>query len=203
MNPPFNLRIIHGFSFFYTVFSASNPRHFRTGRKGQAMTEVVLLFPIFLLVVFITVKMFALLVLVQKMEIGSYYAARRWQLESHLNADYAASRDPWLKNDIADKVKGYLGFYTPSTKKFLNLRALKLDVVRTQVWNVVTLTVETDPAGIRMLCKYPQQVVCAPPYGAACKNGYSYLCAGGKQLEVIKYVPSRDRPIQFVLPGLK
>lgn len=168
------------------------------------MTEVVLLFPLFMLVVFITAKMFALLVLVQKMEIGSYYAARRWQLESHLNAEFAANwDDPWLRKDIEDKVKGYLGFDTPSVKKFLNLRTLKLEVVRTQVWNVVTLTVETDPAGVRMLCKYPKQVVCAAPYGAACNNGYDYLCAGGKQLEVIKYVPNRDRPIQFVLPGLK
>jgi len=168
------------------------------------MTEVVLLFPLFMLVVFMTAKMFALLVLVQKMEIGSYYAARRWQLESHLNAEFAANwDDPWLRKDIEDKVKGYVGFDTPSVKKFLNLRSLKLEVVRTQVWNVVTLTVETDPAGIGLLCKYPKQVVCASPYGAACSNGYDYLCAGGKQLEVVKYVPNRDRPIQFVLPGLK
>ena len=183
----------------YGLWRPSRPR-----RRGQAMTEVVLLFPLFMLVVFITAKMFALLVLVQKMEIGSYYAARRWQLESHLNADFAASWDePWLKKDIEDKVKGYLGFDTPSVKKFLNLRTLKLEIVRTQVWNVVTMTVETDPAGIGLLCKYPKQVVCASPYGAACISGYEYLCSGGKQLEVIKYVPSRDRPIQFVLPGLK
>ncbi len=178
-------------------------RPFRPRRKGQAMTEVVLLFPLFMLVVFITAKMFALLVLVQKMEIGSYYAARRWQLESHLSAEFAANwDDPWLRRDIEDKVRGYVGFDTPSVKKFLNLRTLKLEIVRTQVWNVVTLTVETDPAGINMLCKYPRQVVCAAPYGAACNNGYDYLCSGGKQLEVIKYVPNRDRPIQFVLPGI-
>ena len=171
------------------------------------MTEVVLLFPLFMLVVFITAKMFALLVLVQKMEIASYYAARRWQLESHLNAEFSANWDfPFLKKNIEDKVKGYLGFEDTKkdgVKSFLNLRSLKLDIVPTQVWNVVTLTVETDPAGIGMLCKYPQQVVCAAPYGAACNNGYEYLCTGGKKLEVIKYVPSRDRPIQFVLPGLK
>ena len=168
------------------------------------MTEVVLLFPLFMLIVFVTAKMFALLVLVQKMEVASYYAARRWQLESHLNAEFAAGWDTFfLKRDIEDKVKGYLGFDTPSVKGFLNLRTLHLDIVRTQVWNVVTLTVETAPARIGLLCKYPKQVVCASPYGSACINGYDYLCAGGKQLEVIKYVPNRDRPIQFVLPGLQ
>ena len=39
-------------------------RPFRPRRKGQAMTEVVLLFPIFMIIVFITAKMFALMVLV-------------------------------------------------------------------------------------------------------------------------------------------
>ncbi|MEA3306842.1 MAG: hypothetical protein U9Q34_03555 [Elusimicrobiota bacterium] len=174
-------------------------------RAGQAMTEVVLLFPMFLVITFIMVKTFALLVLIQKMEIGSYYAARRWQLESHLNASYAASYDNgFLRPDIEDKVKGYLGFSSPSVSKFLNLRGLRLDIQRTQVWNVVTLTVTTNKAGIGMLCKYPKQVVCADyGPGADCLAGYDYICTGGKQLEVIKYVPNRDRPIQFVLPGLQ
>jgi len=175
----------------------------RAGRPGQAMTEVVLLFPLFLLIVFITAKIFALLVLVQKLEIASYYAARRWQLESHLNADHVGWDDGTLKKDIEKNVRGYIGFDTPSVSKFLNLKDLKIDVTRTQVWNVVTLTVVTTPAGIKLLCKYPKQAVCTYPYGAACLNGHDYLCAGGKQLEVIKYVPNRDRPIQFVLPGLK
>ena len=175
----------------------------RAGRPGQAMTEVVLLFPLFLLIVFITAKIFALLVLVQKLEIASYYAARRWQLESHLNADHVGWDDGTLRKDIEKNVRGYIGFDTPAVSKFLNLKDLKIEVVRTQVWNVVTLTVITTPAGIKLLCKYPKQAVCTYPYGAACLNGHDYLCAGGKQLEVIKYVPNRDRPIQFVLPGLK
>ena len=173
------------------------------GRPGQAMTEVVLLFPLFLLIVFITAKIFALLVLVQKLEIGSYYAARRWQLESHLSADQATWDDTTLKKDIVTNVRGYMGFDNPAVSKFLNLKDLKLEVVRTQVWNVITLTVTTNPAGIKMLCKYPKQAVCTAPYGAACMNGYDYLCQGGKEMQVIKYVPNRDRPIQFVLPGLK
>ncbi len=109
----------------------------------------------------------------------------------------------FLRGDIEEKVKGYLGFDTPSVSKFLNLRSLNLNIVRTQVWNVVTLTLTTNAAGIGMLCKYPKQVVCAAPYGSECLAGYDYLCTGGKKLEVIKYVPNRDRPIQFVLPGLQ
>ena len=175
----------------------------KAGRPGQAMTEVVLLFPLFLVIVFITAKIFALLVLVQKMEISSYYAARRWQLESHLNADWASWDDGTLKKDIEKAVSGYIGFDSPAVTKFLNLKDLKIDVVRTQVWNVVTLSVTTNAAGVKMLCKYPKQAVCTSPYGEPCLNGYDYICKGGKQLEVIKYVPNRDRPIQFVLPGLK
>lgn len=175
----------------------------RAGRPGQAMTEVVLLFPMFLVIVFMTAKIFAILVLVQKMEIASYYAARRWQLESHLNADHVNWDENTLKKDIEKKVKGYIGFDTPGVSKFLNLKEFKMEVVRTQVWNVITITVTTNPAGIKMLCKYPKQAVCAAPYGISCLNGYDYMCQGGKQLEVIKYVPNRDRPINFVLPGLK
>lgn len=179
------------------------------GRAGQAMTEVVLLFPVFLVIVMVTAKIFALLVLVQKMEIASFYAARRWQLESHLNAtDYP---DQALLRDIEDKVKGYVGFENPATVKFLNLKSLKLEVQRTMVWNVVTLRVFTSPRNIDMLCRYPKEAVCASPYGTDCRNGYDFLCVepgdhangAGKVLEVIKYVPSRDRPIQFVLPGIK
>ncbi|HOW89392.1 MAG TPA: pilus assembly protein, partial [Elusimicrobiales bacterium] len=88
-------------------------------RSGQAMTEVVLLFPIFMLIVFMTAKMFALLVLVQKMEVASYYAARRWQLESHTIAEFAGGYDNnFLKRDIEEKVKGYLGFDTRSIREF-------------------------------------------------------------------------------------
>ncbi|MHB0996968.1 MAG: TadE/TadG family type IV pilus assembly protein [Elusimicrobiales bacterium] len=177
--------------------------HLKAGRSGQAMTEVVLLFPIFLIIVFITAKIFALLVLVQKMEIASYYAARRWQLESHLSADHAGWDDGTLKKDIEKAVSGYIGFETPAVRKFLNLKELKMDVVRTQVWNVITITVVTNPAGIKLLCKYPKQAVCTFPYGQACLDGHDYICRGGRQLEVIKYVPNRDRPIAFVLPGLK
>jgi hypothetical protein len=167
----------------------------RRRRKGQAMTEVVLLFPIFMIIAFLTIKIFQLLVLVQKMEIASYYAGRRWQLESHINAGYAPD-DQSLKQDIEKVVQGYIGSGTDA-------RRVTLNIERTQVWNVVTISVETRPPGLRLFCKYPKQTVCAYPYGNACINGYDYICGGGKKLEVVKYVPNRDRPIQFVLPGLQ
>jgi len=178
-------------------------------RRGQAMTEMVLLFPIFLIIVFVTAKIFALLVLVQKLEIASFYAARRWQLESHLNS--TLYNDDLLKRDIEEKMRGYIGFENPAVAKFLNLKSMTLEVQRTQVWNVITLRIATAPRGIALLCKYPKQVVCQPPYGEDCMNGYEFICVeqgnhqtgAGKELEVIKYVPNRDRPIQFVLPGLK
>jgi len=171
--------------------------------KGQATTEVVLLFPVFMIILFITAKVFALLVLVQKLEISSYYAARRWQLESHRNFQWTAWDDGFLKKDIEAKVRGYIGFDNAAVKGFLSLRDLELSVERTQVWQVVTLTVRTKPAGIKLLCKYNRERVCASPYGADCKRGYDFLCTTGGNLSVIKYVPNRDRPIQFELPGLQ
>ncbi|MFH2201514.1 MAG: hypothetical protein ABIJ96_00215 [Elusimicrobiota bacterium] len=150
----------------------------RNARGGQATTEVVLLLPLFMFFLFAFSKTFALLVLVQKMEVASYYAARRWQLESHRNVQY----EPWDNNDlcfdIEDKVKEYLGFGT-AAQQFLGLQSVSVcPVQRTQVWNVVTLTVNTKPVNIPLF-----------------QND-------GFEFEVVKYVPNRDRPIAFVLPGL-
>ena len=50
-------------------------------RKGQATTEVVLLFPLFVIFAVFIIKIFGLLVLNQKMEIAAFYAARRYQLQ--------------------------------------------------------------------------------------------------------------------------
>jgi len=55
----------------------------------------------------------------------------------------------------------------------------KIDINRTQVWQVVTLTVKTRPINM-------------PFYRS---SGFTF--------EVTKYVPNRDRPIAFVLPGLQ
>ncbi|HAH05616.1 MAG TPA: hypothetical protein DCM05_03675 [Elusimicrobia bacterium] len=154
-------------------------------RKGQATTEVVLLLPLFMFFLFAFSKVFALLVLVQKMEVASYYAARRWQLESHRNVAYESFDDQTLCPDIEMKAACYLGFSRSdcpqniTTQRFLNLKEIKLcPITRTQVWNVVTLTVWTSPVKVPL---YKNQ---------------------GFKFEVTKYVPNRDRPIAFVLPGL-
>jgi len=149
-------------------------------RRGQATTEVVLLFPLFMFFLFAFAKTFALLILVQKMEVASYYAARRWQLESHRNVRYENHDNTALCRDIEYTVKKYLGFEDHATKGFLGLQSAKIcPVTRTQVWNVVTLQVKTRPISVPLF-----------------KNS-------GFTFEVVKYVPNRDRPIAFVLPGLQ
>jgi hypothetical protein len=147
-------------------------------RPGQAMTETVLLFPLFMFFLFAFAKIYAMLILVQKIEIASFYAARRWQLESHRNATYLSS-DNQLMSDIQNKVSDYLG-YGQSAGRFLDLMGQSADVAinRTQVWQVVTLTVKTHPINM-------------PFYQS---TGFTF--------EVTKYVPNRDRPIAFILPGL-
>lgn len=168
-------------------------------KKGQATTEVVLIVPILLLILFFTAKIFALLVIVQKLEIASYYAARRWQLESHRSLLHQPA-DTGLRQDIKRKVEQYMGFGGPFAN-FLQLYASDLTVERTQVWNVVTLSISMRPARIPLLCAYPVNTVCSP-YGEYCYKGYRYLCTTGAKLEVIKYVPNRDRSLRFALPGL-
>ncbi|MFI5360642.1 MAG: hypothetical protein ACHQ49_01630 [Elusimicrobiota bacterium] len=178
----------------------------RRGEKGQATTEVVLLLPMFMFFLFAFAKVFALLMLVQKLQIASFYAARRWQLESHRNATFETSFDtPKLLPDINQHVLAYLGYQSPSydlgwsngtqtqssTADFLGLgstcvpssacpnsTAPGVTVQRTQVWNVVTTSVCTNPMN---LVFYKTQ-------------GFTFCDT--------KYVPNRDRPISFVLPGL-
>jgi hypothetical protein len=167
----------------------------RLGKKGQATTEVALLFPLFIFFLLAFAKVFALLILVQKLQIASFYAARRWQLESHRNASYEGSFDtPILRPDISNRVCTYLGYADGCgvpTPNFLDLAAschptggscteIKpgVTVVRTQVWNVVTTTVCTNPLNLAF---YKTQ-------------GFTFCDT--------KYVPNRDRPIAFVLPGL-
>ena len=174
------------------------------GENGQATTEVVLLFPLFMFFLFAFAKVFALLILVQKLEIASFYAARRWQLESHRNASFEGFDKDNLRSDIQTHVLSYLGYNSASysqdwgpggqksasTANFLDLdmscyvtkecSAGKpgVSVERTQVWNVVTVTACTKPLNM-------------PFYRS---KGFVFCST--------KYVPNRDRPIAFVLPGL-
>lgn len=169
----------------------------RLGRRGQATTEVVLLFPCFMFFLFAFAKIYALLMLVQKLEIASYYAARRWQLESHRNVDYASMDEGALLDDIRNKVSDYLG-YGSAAGRFLDLqgRNAKLEVSRTQVWQVVTLTVQTKPVDLPY---YKTGKGAGADEGG---KGGSSSRASGYTFEVKKYVPNRDRPIAFQLPGM-
>lgn len=178
-------------SFFNPIFS----------RRGQATTEVVLLFPIFFILTLFIIKIYGLLVIVQKAEIASFYAAKRWQLESHKAAKYMDGWDVnFLKKDIEKKVLEYIGFNNASTKKFLSLKSVKLEIERTNVWNNVTIRINTYPPNIPFLCSYDIRQVCKKPYGLACERGYNFICKNGGTIEVIKSVPNRDRPISFYLP---
>lgn len=150
----------------------------RGGQAGQAMTEMVLLFPLFLFFLFGFVKVFSLLVLVQKMEIAGVYVATRWQFESHQNVDYDGFDMGPLFNDIKKKASDYLGFNNRAVRNFLDLDKVTLKIDRTQVWSVVTLRVSTRPWRLPFM-----------------KN------QRGMVFEITKYVPSRDRPIGYVLPG--
>ncbi|NNN07466.1 MAG: pilus assembly protein [Elusimicrobia bacterium] len=158
-------------------------------RAGQATTEVVLLFPMFVFFLLAFAKIFALLILVQKLEIASFYAARRWQLESHRNVAYEGQDQGALLTNINNNVMGYLGYNTPSVSTFLDLdqncrststcpaTSPGVTVQRAQVWNVVTVTACTKPLTLPLYTS-PGFVFCST-----------------------KYVPNRDRPIAFVLPG--
>ena len=162
--------------------------------SGQATTEVVLLFPLFMFFLFAFAKVFALLILVQKLEIASFYASRRWQLESHRNATFEVSFDnPVLLPNVSNRACNYLGYgdnCSVPTPNFLDLSSQCLQttectagapgvtVQRTQVWNVVTVTACTQPLNM-----------------AFYKTKGFVFCS-------TKYVPNRDRPIAFVLPGL-
>jgi len=169
--------------------------------RGQATTEVVLLFPVFIMFLLLFAKVFAMLILVQKLEIASFYAGRRWQLESHRNESYVESIDtPQLLPDIASRTCSFLGYSgsggggtctpPPTTNNFLDLITQcqpskectanypGVTVQRTQVWNVVTVTACTKAFTV--------------PFVKGMKMGGFVFCS-------TKYVPNRDRPIAFVL----
>lgn len=173
-------------------------------RRGQATTEVVLLFPIFFILTLFILKIYGLLVLMQKAEIASFYAARRWQLESHRVTEYASGWDKnFLLKDITDKVKDYIGYTHEPTRKFLSLRNVEVNIERTEFWQVVTLEISTYPPNIPLICRYDKRDICKYPYGEKCFRGYNYLCETGGIIKVIKNVPTRDRPISFNLPTSK
>ncbi|MBO7191379.1 MAG: pilus assembly protein [Elusimicrobiaceae bacterium] len=172
---------------------------FLSSRRGQATTEVVLLFPFFVIFILFVIKIFGLVVLSQKMQIAGTYAARRFQLQSHETPFY---RDTWdkrfLEQDIQKKVENYLGFDNPGARKFLSLNKLKMSIDRSGTWTVVTLTAQTKPPRIRFLCNYDKDQVCYRD--AKCLKGYAFLCETGGQIEVIKYIGKNERVMPYILP---
>ena len=167
-------------------------------KRGQATTEVVLLFPIFFILALFIIKIYGLLIVLQKTEIASAYAGRRWQLESHRNLKYMQSWDKnFLIPSIKQQVQDYIGFNNPAKRKFLSLRRVDVDIKRYEVWNTITITVATYPPRIPFLCSYDKREVCKNPYGQACMRGYNFICETGGTIQVVKQVPTRDRPISF------
>ena len=168
-------------------------------RKGQATTEVVLLFPLFVIFILFIIKIFGLLILSQKMEIAGYYAARRFQLQSHETDYYANTWDRrFLKKDTQRKVESYLGFDNEGMRKFLSLNELKMDIETSGTWTKVVLTARTKPPRIRFLCNYNKDQVC--DRDAKCLKGYMFLCETGGEVEVIKYVGHNERPAPYQRP---
>ncbi len=167
--------------------------------KGQATTETVLLFPLFVIFILFVIKIFGLLILNQKLEIAGYYAARRFQLQSHQTDYYANTWDRrFLIKDIQKKVENYLGFDNPGMKKFLSLNTLKMDINVSGTWVKVTLTARTKPPRLPFLCKYNKDRVCE--HDEKCLKGYNFLCETGGEVNIIKYVGHNDRPMPYMRP---
>ena len=166
--------------------------------QGQATTEMVLLFPIMVIFVLFIIKVFGLLVLTQKIEIAGFYAARRFQLQSH-TTDYLQRWDRrFLEKDIKKKIEDYIGFNNPAMVRFLSLRSLNLTIKTSGTWTQVTLKVNTAPPRIKFLCKYDKLQLCQN--GVDCLTGYAFLCETGGELEVVKYASPNERVLPWRRP---
>ena len=172
---------------------------FLRARRGQATTEMVLLFPVFVIFLVFIIKIFGLLVLSQKMQIAGTYAARRYQMQSHVNTYFEQTWDKrFLKKDIQKKVEDYLGFNNPGTVRFLSLNTLKVDIETSGTWTKVTLRASTRAPRIRFLCNYNKDQVCQ--HDEYCLKGYAFLCESGATVEVIKYAGKNERPNGYARP---
>ena len=132
------------------------------------------------------------------MEVAGFYAARRYQLQSHTTHYLTRWDRRYLQKDIEKKVKDYLGFNNPGMVRFLSLRNLKLDINTSGTWTKVTMTVFTAPPRIKFLCKYDKLQLCQNEL--SCLKGYEFLCETGGQIQVIKYVGPNERVLPFVRP---
>ena len=168
-------------------------------RRGQATTEMVLLFPVFVILLLFIVKVVGLFILNQKMHIAAVYAARRFQLQSHITPKYANGWDKnYLIPSIEKKVKDYLGFNNEGTRKFLNLRAVKLQVDNTTTWTRTTLTAYMAPLRIRFLCNYKKDELCGND--AHCLRGFVVICETGGEIKVIRHAGHNERVLPYMRP---
>ncbi|MFC1522094.1 hypothetical protein ACFL6Y_06770 [Elusimicrobiota bacterium] len=148
--------------------------------KGQATTELVLLVPLFLIFAIAIIKIFLIAIMVQKMELSMYYAGRRWMLESHKNMFFSKDKkhgDKMLIKKIKKKIQNDLGYNNPVLRKLMGLEKVDFKVKRTIVYGVLKLKVRAK--GI--LPFQPNKI---------------------KEWEIIKYVPTRDRPIGWAIPSV-
>ncbi len=171
---------------------------FFSSRKGQATTETVLLFPVLMIFVLFIIKIFGLLVLSQKMEIAGFYAARRFQLQSHTSSYLQRWDRRFLTKDIKKKVEEYLGLNNAGMRRFLSLRDIKLDINTSGTWTRVVLTVNTRPPRIKFLCDYDKLQLC--DNDMKCLKGFDFLCETGGKMQVIKYVGPNERVLPYVRP---
>ena len=145
------------------------------------------------------IKIFGLLVLNQKMQIAGTYAARRFQLQSHVTEYYERGWDRrYLKKDIQRKVEEIIGINNPGTRQFLSLNSFKMNINTDDNWTKITLTANTKAPRIRFLCNYDKDKVC--DRDRYCLRGYSFLCEDGAKIEVIKYAGKNERPAPYARP---
>ncbi len=172
---------------------------FILGCKGQSTTEMVLLSPVVIVFVLFIIKIFGLLVLNQKMQMAGSYAARRFQLQSHVTEYYEKGWDRrFLKKDIQRKIEEMIGFNNPGMRQFLSLNSFRMDIDTRNNWTKIVLTANTKAPRIAFLCKYDKDKVC--DRDRYCLRGYNFLCEEGAKVEVVKYVSPNARPAPYVRP---
>ncbi len=173
-------------------------------RRGQATTEMVLLLPLFIMFILLVIRIFSILALKQKMEIASLYAARRWQLESHVDIAYAAWDKNVLYKNIKKEVQNFIGLSNPAARKFMDLSDVELGVEKQKQWWKVTVSVHVKPPPLGILCKYDKNTVCKDQrIRLKCFEGYKYICEGGRPMAMSKFVGLKPRPYKERLPSNK
>ncbi len=160
---------------------------------------MVLLFPVLVVFLLFIIKIAGLLVLNQKMQIAGTYAARRFQLQSHVTEYYEKGWDKrFLKKDIQRKVENIIGVDDPGARRFLSIDSFHMDIDTNNNWTKITLTANTKAPRIAFLCRYDKNKVC--DRDQYCFKGYRFLCEEGLKIQVIKYAGPNERPAPYARP---